>query len=54
MAAVVGYRARMFYITNERPGGYVVLSEASQWVPWLARNIPKAVHVDVRRKRQRG
>jgi hypothetical protein len=39
----------MFYITNERPGGYVVLSEASQWVPWLARNIPKALHVDVRR-----
>jgi hypothetical protein len=40
----------MFYITDERPKGYVVLSEANQWMGWLARNIPEAVHADVRKR----
>jgi hypothetical protein len=38
----------MFYITDEKPTGYVVLSEANQWVGWLTRNIPEAIHRHVR------
>lgn len=40
----------MFYITGpeDRPNGYVVLSEAREWVQWLSRNIPAGVERDVR------
>jgi len=38
----------MFYITDAKPKSYVVLSQANDWVGWLARNIPEAVHRDVR------
>ena len=37
----------MFYITDDRPEGYVVLSTAAQWVRWLWRNIPDTLHRDV-------
>lgn len=42
----------MFFITSpdERPDGYVVISESSDWVPWLARNIPDGIDRDVRRR----
>ena len=42
----------MFYITgpDERPDGYVVLSESSHWVRWLARNIPQQVSAEVRHR----
>lgn len=42
----------MFYLTqlDERPNGYVVLSEANQWKPWLSRNIPAELYVDVRQR----
>lgn len=38
----------MFYITDVKLEGYVVLSEANQWVRWLARNIPEEVDPSVR------
>jgi hypothetical protein len=40
----------MFYITEceERPDGYVQLSDANAWVRWLARNIPATLHLSVR------
>lgn len=38
----------MFYITDQKPEGYVVLSQANQWVKWLARNIPETVDRTVR------
>ncbi len=40
----------MFFITgpDHRPEGYVVLSESSEWAPWLARNIPNVVDRNVR------
>ena len=38
----------MFYITEEKPEGYVVLSTANQWVRWLARNTPEALPHDIR------
>jgi hypothetical protein len=38
----------MFYITDERPEGYVVLSQANQWVRWLARNTPADIPADIR------
>lgn len=42
----------MYYIVgpDERPNGYVHLSESRQWVPWLAHNIPAALDPDVRRR----
>lgn len=42
----------MFYITgpDERPDGYVVLSESNHWVRWLARNIPQQVSAEVRHR----
>ena len=40
----------MFYITDDRPEGYVVLSHANDWARWLARNIPETVHRKVRIK----
>ena len=36
--------------TDRRPNGYVVLSESSQWVPWLDRNIPMELDQEVRRR----
>lgn len=42
------YSKPMFYITNEKPEGYVHLSSSNQWVRWLARNTPDALHRDVR------
>ena len=40
----------MFFITqsDERPDGYVVLSESREWVRWLHQNIPEAVHREIR------
>jgi hypothetical protein len=42
----------MFFITQpeERPGGYVVLSESRDWVRWLHRNIPQTLHRGIRRR----
>jgi hypothetical protein len=40
----------MFYITDERPDGYVVLSESNQWVRWLIRNVPDTLDREVRRR----
>ncbi|WP_159831846.1 hypothetical protein [Novosphingobium sp. TCA1] len=41
----------MFYITrkDDRPDGYVVLSESRDWERWLARNIPTQLNAHVRR-----
>lgn len=40
----------MFYIMepDERPDGYVVLSETPEWMPWLNRNIPAEIDKTVR------
>ena len=40
----------MLFITrpDERPGGYVVISESNQWVSWLSRNIPAELPREVR------
>jgi hypothetical protein len=38
----------MFYITEDRPDGYVVVSESREWVQWLAHNIPIGVDRNVR------
>lgn len=40
----------MFFIVqpDERPDGYVVISESNQWVPWLSHNIPAELDRDVR------
>jgi|LNFM01.1.fsa_nt_gb hypothetical protein len=40
----------MYYITgpDDRPDGYVHLSESRQWIPWLANNIPPRLDPDVR------
>lgn len=35
---------------DERPDGYVALSESRQWVRWLARNIPAELDHEVRRR----
>lgn len=42
----------MLFITQpeERPDGYVVLSESTQWVRWLNRNIPQELDRQVRRR----
>lgn len=42
----------MFYITqpDDRPDGYIHLSESAQWVPWLNRNIPENLDAEVRRR----
>lgn len=42
----------MLFITQpeERPDGYVVLSESTQWVRWLHRNIPQELDREVRRR----
>lgn len=42
----------MFFVidSNERPNGYVVLSEASQWESWLGHNIPGTLHHEVRHR----
>lgn len=42
----------MFFIidTTERPDGYVVLSESSQWTVWLHSNIPGELDRMVRRR----
>jgi hypothetical protein len=42
----------LFYITRpeDRPDGYVVLSESSDWVSWLSRNIPTPLNAEVRRR----
>lgn len=42
----------MFYITapEDRPTGYVVVSESREWVPWLVRNIPDSIDRNVRRR----
>lgn len=42
----------MFFVveSNERPNGYVLLSEASQWEGWLGRNIPCTLHPEVRHR----
>jgi hypothetical protein len=42
----------MFFIieTDERPDGYVVLSEANQWENWVGRVTPQVVHAEVRRR----
>jgi hypothetical protein len=42
----------MFFITqpDERPDGYVVLSESGPWVRWLSRNIPTELDREVRRR----
>jgi hypothetical protein len=42
----------MFYITqpDDRPTGYVHLSESANWIPWLTRNIPGNLDPDVRRR----
>lgn len=40
----------MFYITDEKPEGYVVLSQANQWVRWLALNVPAGVDRTVRNR----
>ena len=42
----------MFFLieSTERPNGYVVLSEASQWTLWLARNISADLDREVRRR----
>lgn len=48
-----GYRlAAMLYIiqSDERPNGYVTLSESTQWTPWLARTIPGELDKEVRRR----
>jgi hypothetical protein len=40
----------MYFITQPeaRPGGFVFLSSSAEWVGWLARIIPQALHVTVR------
>jgi len=42
----------VFFITrpDERPDGYVVLSESNQWVRWLRRNIPSELDQEIRRR----
>ncbi|MFD0850615.1 hypothetical protein [Sphingosinicella xenopeptidilytica] len=42
----------MFYITepDERPDGWVNLSDASQWIRWLNHNIPDDLDNEVRRR----
>jgi hypothetical protein len=42
----------MFFVNNtdERPDGYVVLTESSKWVIWLNRNIPPQLDLHVRRR----
>lgn len=42
----------MFFViqSDERPEGYVVLSESSQWTIWLGRNIPPDLDRQVRRR----
>lgn len=42
----------MYYIVgpDERPNGYVHVSDSRQWVPWLVHNIPAALDPDVRRR----
>ncbi len=42
----------MYYIMrpDERPDGYVNLSDSSHWVRWLNRNIPAGLHRDVRHR----
>jgi hypothetical protein len=42
----------MFYITqsDERPDGYVVLSESREWMPWLISNVPKDLDRDIRHR----
>lgn len=42
----------MFFIveSDERPDGYVVLSDSSQWAIWLYRNIPAELDRQVRRR----
>lgn len=42
----------MYYIVrpDERPDGYVNLSDSAHWVRWLNRNIPADLHSDVRHR----
>jgi hypothetical protein len=42
----------MFFITapDERPEGWVHLSDANHWSAWLSRNIPNDLHVEVRNR----
>lgn len=42
----------MFFITQPevRPDGFVVLSESSQWVGWLYRNIPETLDREIRHR----
>lgn len=35
---------------NARPQGYEVINETTAWTPWLSRNIPRSLNVDVRRR----
>jgi hypothetical protein len=47
-----GSYRRMFFVieSDERPNGYVVLSEANEWEGWLGRNIPGTLDDEVRRR----
>ncbi len=42
----------MFFVVNadERPDGYVVLTESHRWAVWLHQNIPPQLDVQVRRR----
>lgn len=40
----------MFYITTDRPDGFVVLSHSHAWEHWLAQNIPLGLDREVRRR----
>lgn len=40
----------MFYVTRDRPNGYVVLSHSQDWEPWLAQNMPLGIDRGVRRR----
>lgn len=42
----------MYFIvdTDERPGGYNVITETPQWVRWLGRNVPTSPDKDVRNR----
>ena len=42
----------LFFVVgpDARPQGYEVVNETTAWTPWLSRNIPRSLHVDVRRR----
>lgn len=42
----------MFFVVgpNARPQGYEVVNDTTAWTPWLSRNIPLSLNIDVKRR----